>query len=210
MQKYKTEQEEFWAGDFGNNYIERNKDATLLASNINLFSKIFSKTFGVNSVMEFGANIGMNLIAIKKILPFTKLYGIEINEKAYDKLKNIDYVSAFHSSILDFDIEVKADFVFTKGVLIHINPEELKNVYKKIYEASDKYICIIEYYNPVPVSIDYRGHKNRLFKRDFAGDFLKNFSGLKLIDYGFIYHNDNNFPQDDINWFLLKKRGSYA
>ena len=28
---------------------------------------------------------------------------------------------------------------------------------------------------------------------------------FKLIDYGFIYHNDLNFPDDDITWFLMEK-----
>jgi spore coat polysaccharide biosynthesis protein SpsF len=27
-----------------------------------------------------------------------------------------------------------------------------------------------------------------------------------LVDYGFAYHRDPNFPQDDITWFLLEKR----
>ena len=31
---YKTEQEAFWAGTFGNEYIERNKSDELLASNL--------------------------------------------------------------------------------------------------------------------------------------------------------------------------------
>ena len=28
---------------------------------------------------------------------------------------------------------------------------------------------------------------------------------LQLIDYGFQYHGDHNFPQDDITWFLMEK-----
>ena len=36
---FKTEQEAFWAGDFGNSYIERNQGDALLASNIDFFSK---------------------------------------------------------------------------------------------------------------------------------------------------------------------------
>ena len=38
MKNYLTEQENFWAGDFGNNYISRNKSENLLASNLNFFS----------------------------------------------------------------------------------------------------------------------------------------------------------------------------
>ena len=64
---------------------------------------------------------------------------------------------------------------------------------------------ICEYYNPSPTTIAYRGHSDRLFKRDFAGEMLEKFSDLKLVDYGFSYHRDNSFPQDDITWFLLQK-----
>jgi spore coat polysaccharide biosynthesis protein SpsF len=44
-----------------------------------------------------------------------------------------------------------------------------------------------------------------LFKRDFAGDLLDRFPGLVLVDYGFVYHRDKAFPQDDMTWFLLEK-----
>ena len=63
-----------------------------------------------------------------------------------------------------------------------------------------------EYYDPKPVALTYRGHENKMFKRDFAGDLLERYENLKLIDYGFCYHRDMNFPQDDISWFLLEKR----
>ena len=68
-----------------------------------------------------------------------------------------------------------------------------------------RYICVIEYYNPTPVTVQYRGHANMLFKRDFAGEMLDRFAGLRLVDYGFVYHRDR-FPQDDLTWFLMEKR----
>ena len=63
---------------------------------------------------------------------------------------------------------------------------------------------INEYFNPTPVSIPYRGHENKLFKRDFAGELIDSYS-LKLVDYGFVYSRDNLYPQDDMTWFLLEK-----
>ena len=88
---------------------------------------------------------------------------------------------------------------------IHINPEYLELVYSKLYETSSKYILIAEYYNPTPVEINYRGNEGKLFKRDFAGEMMDKYPNLKLVDYGFIYHRDNNFTQDDMTWFLLEK-----
>jgi len=204
-EKYKTEQEAFWAESFGNEYIERNKSQQLLTSNIAFFADIFKRTSDIRSIMEFGANIGMNIRAIDKILVNAEFSAVEINKKGCEQLKNHINGNLYNCSILDFRPKEQYDFVFTKGVLIHINPEELECVYQKMYEASAKYICIAEFYNRTPVVIDYRGHKNRLFKRNFAGEILDKYPDLKLIDYQFVYHRDNNFPQDDITWFLMEK-----
>jgi len=34
---------------------------------------------------------------------------------------------------------------------------------------------------------------------------MDTYPDLKLVDYGFIYHRDTQFPADDLTWFLLKK-----
>ena len=205
MKKFKTEQEEFWAGEFGNDYITRNNDGQIIAGNVNLFSKILTRTNSVKSIIEFGANIGFNLIALKQLLPNCIFSAVEINETACKELKKKDWLNTFNESILSFESIEKYDLVFSKGVLIHINPDELKIVYKNLYDSSSKYILIIEYYNPSPVEINYRGHSGKLFKRDFAGEMLNLYPDLEIIDYGFAYHLYPNFPQDDLNWFLLEK-----
>jgi len=38
---YKTEQEAFWAGEFGNDYIDRNQGDALLASNLDFLARLF-------------------------------------------------------------------------------------------------------------------------------------------------------------------------
>ena len=202
----KTEQELFWEGQFGNDYLKRANTNDLLLSNISLFSQIFKKTISVNSVLEFGSNIGLNLKAINILKPNIELSAVEINQNAVNKLKSeIKVINVYNTSIFDFTIKKKIDFVFTKAVLIHLNPDKLDQAYDIIYNSSKKYICIAEYYNPTPVEVDYRNNKKRLFKRDFAGDMINRFPDLQLVDYGFVYHKDNNFKQDDITWFLLKK-----
>jgi len=205
MDKFKTEQEDFWAGDFGTEYILRNQDPILIESNKNFFSRILSLTNNIESVIEFGPNIGMNLIALRPLLPDASFTGVEINKDAADKLSKLDRVESINSSITNFNSDRKWDLSFTKGLLIHIDPDSLAGVYKKIYESSCKWICIAEYYNPVPIEITYRGHTNKLYKRDFAGEMLEKYDDLKLIDYGFFYHRDPMYPQDDITWFLIKK-----
>jgi len=34
---------------------------------------------------------------------------------------------------------------------------------------------------------------------------LDRHNNFSLLDYGFVYHRDNNFPLDDGTWFLLEK-----
>jgi spore coat polysaccharide biosynthesis protein SpsF len=206
MENFKTEQELFWAGDFGKQYISRNMSDNLLASNTAHFAKVLSKTINIKSVIEFGSNVGMNLLAIQHLLPNIDLAGIEINEQAANILiKNIPKAKVYQQSIIDFNADYKRDIVICKTVLIHINPDFLQNVYKSIYNSTNRYIYLAEYYNPVPVAVSYRGHSDKLFKRDFAGEFMDKYPDVKLIDYGFLYHRDNNFKQDDINWFLIDK-----
>jgi len=205
-QNFRTEQEVFWAGDFGADYSARNVDPHLLASNTALFARVLSSVDRVSSVIEFGANIGLNLIAIRSLLPHVSLRAIEINPHAAAQLKQtIGPENVVEGSILDAATDQTADLVLVKGVLIHINPDVLEAVYDKLYWSSTKYIMVCEYYNPTPISVAYRGFENKLFKRDFAGEMLNRFSGLKLVDYGFVYRHDLNFPLDDVTWFLLKK-----
>ena len=204
---YRTEQEAFWAGAFGNAYIDRNRDAALLASRTAMFTRILSRAGKVGSAVEFGANIGLNMIALRHLLPEAKLSAIEINPEAVKALETQPGLNVHHGSILDPQVEAPHDLSFTSGVLIHISPDELPRVYDNMYAASSRYIALSEYYNPAPVAIPYRGHEDRLFKRDFAGDLLERFPDLSLVDYGFMYRRDPNFPADDMTWFLLEKRG---
>ena len=205
--EFETEQEKFWAGEFGNEYIGRNKSEEYLASNLNFFSKAFNQLGRPKSLVEFGANVGMNLRAIKLLFPNIELSGVEINKAASEELAEfVGKENVFNGTIFDYQPTVKFDVSLIKGVLIHINPEMLSTVYEKLYQSTNKYILIAEYYNPSPVTVNYRGHNDRLFKRDFAGELLEIYNDLELIDYGFTYKRDNAFPQDDITWFLIKKK----
>ena len=205
---YKTEQEVFWVGEFGTEYIKRNQGDAVLASNLNFFSKALRRTKGVKTTIEFGANIGMNLKALKLLYPTMDLHAIEINTDAARELQQVIPVdNIYQSSILNWTHPSHTwDLAIIKGVLIHINPDELNQVYDKLFAATNRYLLVAEYYNPVPVTITYRGHDNRLFKRDFAGEMMDRYSSLQLLDYGFVYRGDSNFPQDDITWFLMEKK----
>ncbi len=205
-QTYKTGQEEFWAGDFGDDYIGRNCEAALLPARVARFSRMFAGAAPISSAMELGANIGLNLHALKVLFPDLRAAAVEINGKAAEELARSDWVDVHQASILEFQSDETYDFTYTSTVMIHIEPKSLPLVYQSLYDQSSRYIGIMEYYSPTPVEIAYRGHDDRLFKRDFAGEMLDKFPDLKLVDYGFEYHRDPVFSLGDINWFLLEKQ----
>ncbi len=206
MSTYRTEQEDFWAGEFGNEYMDRNQGSQSNANNVALFASILAKTRGIYSVLEFGANRGLNLMAIKNLLPESEISAVEINQQAVTELNNLEFVKVYAKSVLEYAVDYQRDFVLTKGLLIHIAPEMLEETYEILYKSSKRYICLAEYYNPICLEVPYRGNQDKLFKRDFAGELMDKYPDLELVDYSFVYHRDNNFSQGDITWFLLEKK----
>jgi predicted O-methyltransferase YrrM len=85
--EYRTEQERFWAGKFGSDYIERNRSEAITASNLAFFSRALRRARRIDSCLEFGANIGLNLRAIRQLLPGASLSAIEINPDAAKLLR---------------------------------------------------------------------------------------------------------------------------
>lgn len=208
---FKTEQEAFWAGEFGTEYIQRNQGDALLASNLDFFSKALRAARDGRSCIEFGANIGMNLKALKLLRPGIDAHAIEINPEAATQLGAvIPPANVYNNSILDFAVTRDWDLTLIKGVLIHINPDVLPQVYDSLVASTRCYLMVAEYYNPAPVAIPYRGHSDRLFKRDFAGEIMDRHPQMQLVDYGFAYRRDPDFPQDDVTWFLMEKREDLA
>jgi len=204
--EYKTEQESFWAGEFGDEYSQRNSDEQLLISKTALFANIIQRTGKLDSIIEFGSNIGLNLQSIAKLLPSTELSAIEINAFAKERLEKWGGCKEiFHQSALDFKPNTSYEMTMILGVLIHINPNELTKMYDNLYKSSSRWVLIAESYNPTPVEVKYRGNDGRYFKRDFAGEMMEKYPDLKLVDYGFVYRRDTDFPLDDITWFLLEK-----
>lgn len=207
--RFRTEQEEFWAGSFGTEYIARNQGPNAVAANVALFSRALRRTRIPRTCIEFGANIGLNLDALKLLYPGQDQYAVEINREAASELRRkLPRANVFEASILEYEVPegICYDLVLVKGVLIHINPDFLERVYAKLHQATGRYLLVCEYYNPAPVIVNYRGHAERLFKRDLAGEIMDRHQSLELLDYGFSYHRDRSFPQDDITWFLMERR----
>lgn len=201
-----TPQEAFWAGEFGDAYTRRNEGAQITAGNLALFADMFRGHRRPTSMVELGSNIGNNLRALRLLFPDIEQHAIEINPVAATELRRrIGDDSVTEASILDWAPDRTWDLVLLKGVLIHINPKRLSDVYRTVAAASGRYVALAEYYSPEPVAIPYRGHDDRLFKRDFCREFLAAAPQFSLVDYGFVYRADPSFPLDDLTWFLLER-----
>jgi len=205
---FSTEQEAFWSGSFGDSYTDRNDGKTMVRSNLLFWGNVLRRTGPISSCFEIGCNKGLNLDAIKTLLADCKTLGIEINSNAAMECANKGH-EVFEGSILAPPPEARtnkiAELSVAAGVLIHINPDRLDDAYKLLYSSSNKYILLSEYFNPSPVAIPYRGHNERLFKRDFAGELWSKYPSLKLVDYGFVWSKDPVAPLDDTTWFLFEK-----
>lgn len=202
-----TKQEEYWIGGHGDDYTLRNDNIDQVSLNTAWLLKALSCIRPISSALEIGANVGYCLSALKNIMPNIKLTGIEINQTACRELEKIKGVDALCKSVSEIEptSNIMSDLVFTRALLIHIANEQLESTYNKIFSLSKRYILICEYYNPSPTYINYRGSTDILQKRDFAGELLDKYP-LELLDYGFLYHRDPLFPQDDLNWFLMEKK----
>lgn len=210
---YSTPQEKFWAKDFGYDYIKRNLftpkelddsytakyGKTRSAINREFISKLKPK-----NILEIGSNVG-NQLRLLQEQRYQNLYGIDINEAAVELAKkHTKNINIIKGSI--FDIPFKDgyfDVVFTSGVLIHISPKDIKKAMREIYRVTRKYIWGFEYYNDRYTEVNYRDHKNRLWKADFAKLYLGLFPDLKLIkEKKYKYLTDNNVDTA----FLLEKK----
>src|SRR5258706_14210084 len=109
MASFKTDQERFWAGEFGTEYSARNVGTNWVASNTALFAKVLARTDNVRSVLELGANIGLNLLAIRNLLPEASLTAVEINETAAIELRKIPGMHVHVGSMLGFTVPRPSD-----------------------------------------------------------------------------------------------------
>ena len=204
MTRQETEQESFWKADFGIAYASRN--VQLSEHRRPFFSRLLEQTGPINSACELGANIGENLKSLRQVQPGLELYATEINPVAFARLQELGFVMAENKAIQDYEPSRNFELVFTCGVLIHLNPGDLEETYRKMVRLSSRYILVNEYFNPTPTQISYRGHDNKLFKRDFAGELLDlHQDQLEVIDYGFLWRRMEP-GWDDTTWTLFQKK----
>ena len=188
-----TTQEDFWAGDFGRHYTDRNSRP--LAEWNDAYRRIWGLSkpemnaafLGelprASRLLEVGCNTGMQLLGLQAA-GFTHLYGIELQAYAVEKAREfVRGVNILQGS--GFDLPFRDgffDLVCTNGVLIHIAPTDLPRLMAEMLRCTRRYIWGFEYYAPETTAVEYRGNEGFLWKANFAQLFLDTFPGqLRLV-----------------------------
>lgn len=205
-----TAQLRAWRSEFGDAYAARNAPTeAMIEVRVGIWRRLLESLTDdpPASILEVGANVGLNLRALDKLTKAT-LHGLEPNPKARVALAADGVVAP--ERVIDGTAaaiplaDAHVDLVFTSGVLIHIAPDDLLAACREIHRVARKYILSIEYFSARPEQLEYRGHKNLLFKRDFGNFWLDNFDDLRVGDYGFFWKPVTGL--DNLTWWLFQKR----
>jgi len=187
-----TKQEQFWAGEFGHQYTDRNP------TELEEWDALFRRLFGLTKaemneqfigglprsarILEVGCNVGLQLRGLQRA-GFSNLYGVELQPYAVEKAKqtcsgiNIVQGSGFDLPFRDSYFDV----VCTSGVLIHIAPDDLPRFMGEMVRCTRRYIWGYEYFSEQLTSIPYRGNEGFLWKADYAALFQRHFPQLREV-----------------------------
>jgi len=213
-----TPQMNVWRGDFGKSYTDRNilspddLDA-LYTERVGVSQRAMNTEFLGHlprdlRILEVGSNVGNQLLCLQD-MGFTRLCGVELQRYAVERskqyLKNIDILQGSA-----FDVPFKDgffDLVFTSGVLIHLAPGDIRGALREIYRCSRRFIWGLEYYATEYQGVEYRGHKELLWKADFAKLYLETCQDLRLVKQRIFPWLDD--PNEDV-MFLLEKTAAVS
>ncbi len=176
-----TPQEEFWKGDFGVSYTQRNR--VDWRARVPFWRHILELT-RPRSVLEVGCNAGWNMRAIQSIDPAIKrLWGCDVNAAAIEEAADAG-LSVVNASLFDLDYEFPRglDLIATCGVLIHIAPSDIERAMRSIAGVARKHVLAVEYAADKEEAVLYRGHAERLWRRPFGAMYEG--LGLKLVAQG--------------------------
>ena len=138
-----TEQEAFWHGEFGDAYTDRKQGTRLGRPQTSPSSRRSSASRATCvPVLELGSNVGLNLMALRRLLPAAGFPRSRSMKRPRPNWRAaLPEVDLHRSSILEFESRESWDLVFTKGVLIHVNPDKLPIVYELMRCAAGYHSC---------------------------------------------------------------------
>ena len=194
--------EELWAGEFGNEYIERNLEAYDRRGE---FWLPLLDELRPQSVLEVGCNVGGNLQWITQRVDPSRVTGVDVNAKALRLLdERVRGVRGVRAPARELPIGDRSiDFVFTMGVLIHQPQDTLDKVMCEMVRTSSRYVFCGEYHDAETVEVPYRGQDGALFRRDYGNLFLDLFPvELTLLREGFL---GPEAGWDRVTWWLFER-----
>lgn len=197
-----TKQLTTWTGEFGDAYTDRN----VLDWRVRMPAfKRMLEGLEIHRVLEVGCNRGHNLRALSEILSDeSEIFGVEPNSYALGIARTAgNRINAVCGNVFDLPFKDSYfDLVLTVGVLIHISTNELAKAMQEIARVSRRYIFAAEYYATVDTAVDYRGHSDLLWKRDFQEHYQTTIPGLELIRSG-----EGNAEKgfETSHWWLFEK-----
>jgi pseudaminic acid biosynthesis-associated methylase len=212
-----TEQMNFWQGQFGKEYTDRN--ILTVAGMEESFQKLFGLTrSAVNArfvgnlersarILEVGCNAGMQLQVLQS-MGFTNLTGVELQRYAVEQAKKLsEGIDVIQGS--GFELPFRDgwfDVVCVNGVLVHIAPENHARIMQEVARCSKRFIWGCENYAEKLTEVNYRGHEGYLWKGDFAAFFQQHVPGLHLVKQEFYpYLVESEAGNVDAMYLLEKK-----
>ena len=198
-----TVQLDVWRGEFGAAYTERNpmNPGVRLAPFRTMLGGL-----GISSALEVGCNRGHNLATLAETLgKGSRIVGVEPNAHARSLAEAIAPGQVVEGSAdrLPF-ADASFDAVLTCGVLIHVPPEAYEQSLREIRRVARRYVLAAEYYAAGETAIEYRGHNDLLWKRDFASDYIRVCGDLEVVRSGY-WTKEDGF--DRSHWWLLAVAG---
>ena len=144
-------------------YTDENEKS--IQSELSKFIYHLTLGLGAKAVLEAGCNIGNNLSGFPS---YFDVHGIDMNKKALNRAR-LRYPT-FHfdeGSIAKMPYnDSQFDLVFTRGVLIHINQNDMPSAVKELFRVSRKWIINLEYFGEDGQMIKWKRGDNLLWYRD--------------------------------------------
>lgn len=195
--------EALWAGEFGDDYVDRNKAA---GQGRRPFWEERLAGLEVASALEIGCNLGANLRWLAELLGPGNVAGVDVNERALELLREtVPGADLRHATARSLPFaDDSFDLVFTTGVLIHQPPSDLPAVMDEIVRCSRRYVLCGEYHADQLEEVPYRGQEGALFRQDYGRLYRERFPQLQLVDEGFLPRSGGVW--DDITYWVFEQR----
>jgi pseudaminic acid biosynthesis-associated methylase len=193
--------EDLWRGSFGREYTDRN--AAVCDARASFWRDLLLG-FSVESVLEVGCNVGLNLRWIAPLVRSQRVTGVDVNAYALAQLRTaMPAVPAAVAVARALPFRDGAfDVVLTVGVLIHLEPATLPAAMTEIVRCARRYVLCGEYFAPSLTEVVYRGQRGALYKQDYGTRYRELFPELTLRRHGRLTRNEGF---DDVTYWLFEK-----